>query len=179
MADEDLIHRGAVEPFRMARARRPLGKARSLAHTSVITVREGASDPATTGSFARRPRVDVNGGASGRAPRQRWERSALRRLSELVDDLLRLVRHVNETGPLPGKSQAFATDTRGGQLAHLEALHRERAGDFSGGRVPGLPTSFRPGRAGRGRVSVSMRPLPPARRRPTRLPGCGRACCSE
>jgi len=135
----------------MGRGRRPLGKARSLAHTSVITVREGASDPATTRSFARRPRVDVNGGASGRAPRQRWERSALRRLSELVDDLLRLVRHVNETGPLPGKSQAFATDTRGGQLAHLEALHRERAGDFSGGRVPGLPTSFRPGRAGRGR----------------------------
>src|SRR5690349_24046464 len=140
MADEDLIHRGAVEPFRMARARRPLGKARSLAHTSVITVREGASDPATTGSFARRPRVDVNGGASGRAPRQRWERSALRRLSELVDDLLRLVRHVYGTCPLPGKSQACSTCPRGGQICLLEALNRERAGHSRRGSVPGLPT---------------------------------------
>ena len=39
----------------MGRGRRPLGKARSLAHPSVITVREDAFDPATTGSMFLTP----------------------------------------------------------------------------------------------------------------------------
>ena len=53
----------------MGRGRSPLGEARSLAHPSVITVREDAFDPATRwGRPGRRPVVDVNGGRAGRIP---------------------------------------------------------------------------------------------------------------
>ena len=64
----------------MGRGRRPLGKARSLAHPSVITVRESASDRRPDGA-ARPPTqvdvdpVDVNGGRAGGAPSQRWGRA--------------------------------------------------------------------------------------------------------
>src|SRR5690349_20588483 len=39
------------------------------------------------------------------------------RLSELVDDLLRLLLHVNETGPLPGKTSRRSPPTPGSDSA--------------------------------------------------------------